>query len=134
MADFGRFAIAAETALGLKQGDFVGAFDDNREEAHEIVLESSPVAQAIQRLMESRTVWQGTASELLANLEPLTPEKTARSRQWPGNSRSLGKALTRLAPDLRGLGIDVDFERTKSSRKIVLENVTHVTTQSEQGF
>jgi hypothetical protein len=130
MADFGRFAIAAETALGLKQGDFVGAFDDNREEAHEIVLESSPVAQAILRLMDNRTVWQGTASELLTDLEPLTDEKTVRSKYWPGNARALGKALTRLAPDLRELGIDVTLERTNSSRKIVLERLAKKTSQT----
>jgi Domain of unknown function (DUF3854) len=131
MADFAKFAIASTQALGLTQAAFWDAFNSNQDEAHEIVTESSPIAQAILRLMETRTVWQGTAAELLADIEPLTTEKTLRSRQWAGNPSSLGKALTRLAPDLRGLGIDVDSLRTgkAGTRKIVLEKLAKKTSE-----
>jgi Domain of unknown function (DUF3854) len=131
MADFAKFAIASTEALGLTQRAFLDAFNSNQDEAHEIATESSPIAQAILRLMETRTVWQGTAAELLADIEPLTTEKTLRSRQWAGNPRSLGKALTRLAPDLRGLGIDVDSLRSgkAGTRTLVLEKLAKKTSE-----
>ena len=132
MADFAKFAIASTQALGLTQAAFWDAFNSNQEEAHEIATESSPIAQAILRLMETRTVWQGTAAELLADIEPLTTEKILRSRQWAGNPRSLGKALTRLAPDLRGLGIDVDSIRSgkAGTRTLVLEKLAKKTSET----
>ena len=54
-----------------------------------------------------------------------------RSRQWAGSPSSLGKALTRLAPDLRGLGIDVDSLRAgkAGTRKIVLEKLAKKTSE-----
>ena len=102
MADFARFAIAAEPAMGLEPEAFMTAYQGNHEEHHEIALESSPLGIAIQRLMDGRVRWQGTATELLVELSNFTDERTLKSKRWPGDGARLSKALTRLAPDLRG--------------------------------
>jgi hypothetical protein len=65
MADFAKFAIAAETALDLPVGSFIQVYAGNRDSAHATAVESSPVAVAIMRLMQSREAWQGTPTELL---------------------------------------------------------------------
>lgn len=129
MADFARFAIAAETALDLPVGSFLQVYLGNRQEAQETALEASPVAIAIQRFMESRQQWQGTATNLLEELEKLVDEKTLTSKAWAGDSRKLGKALTRLAPDLRGIGIEVTTSRNNSSRVVRLERAAKLTSQ-----
>jgi hypothetical protein len=130
MADFARFAIAAETALDLPVGSFLQVYLGNRQEAHETALDASPVAVAIQRLMATHQHWLGTATELLGELEKLVDEKTVKSRAWAGNGRSLGKALTRLAPDLRGIGIEVTSKRTNSSRFYQIEHIQKQTSQT----
>lgn len=130
MADFVRFAIAAEPALGLPAGSFSKAYLGNQQEAHETALDASPVATAIQRFMTSRQTWQGTPTELLQELEQLVDEKTLKSKSWAGNARSLGKALTRLAPNLRGIGLVVNFTRTSNHRLIQIERTLMQTSQT----
>jgi hypothetical protein len=88
MADYALFAklarrlttIASERAIGLKDGDFMKVFDRSRAESRRVVIESSPVGEAIVRLMENTDlVWKGTASELLKELENHTDPATYRS-------------------------------------------------------
>jgi hypothetical protein len=77
MADYALFAIASEQAIGLKDGDFMKVFNRSREESRRVVIESSPVGEAIVRLMENTDlVWKGTASELLQELENHTDPAT----------------------------------------------------------
>lgn len=127
MADFARFAIAAETALDLPVGSFLQVYAGNRQEAHETALEASPVALAIQQMMATRQSWRGTATDLLTELAKLVDDRTRQSKGWAGNARSLGKALTRLAPDLQGIGIEVKFERTNSKRCYQIDKVVNST-------
>jgi hypothetical protein len=80
MADYALFAIASERALGLENGDFMKVFNRSCEESRRVVIESSPVGEAIVRLMENTDlVWKGTASELLQELENHTDPATYRS-------------------------------------------------------
>jgi hypothetical protein len=77
MADYALFAIASERALGLENGDFMKVFNRSCEESRRVVIESSPVGEAIVRLMENTDlVWKGTASELLQELENHTDPAT----------------------------------------------------------
>ncbi|WP_373538696.1 DUF3854 domain-containing protein [Chamaesiphon sp.] len=126
MADYAKFAIASEKALGLKPGEFMSVFNDSRELSRQVVIESSPVGEAVIRLMEHRKAWepwQGTASELLNELEHHTDEATYRSRYFPKTANVLKRQLNRLAPDLKALGIDVREARIgkAGTRIIVLE-------------
>ena len=125
MADFARFAVAAEPALGLPPGSFLRVYSGNQQEAHEAVLESSPVATAVQRFMADRVDWKGNATELLAELEDLMDERTLKSKAWAGNSSSLGKALARLAPALRGVGINIEPDRKARKRFYRIERMAH---------
>ena len=130
MADFARFAIAAETALDLPVGSFLQVYTGNRQEAHETALESSPVALAIIRLMDCRESWEGSSTDLLIELEKFVDEATLKKRTWTGTPKKLGKALTRLAPDLRGVGIDtIRPTRSSGKRLIRLERRTQQTSQ-----
>jgi energy-coupling factor transporter ATP-binding protein EcfA2 len=129
MADYALFAIASEKALGLKKGEFMKTFNESREQSRQIVIESSPVGEAIVRLMEKTPlVWKGTASELLNELEKHTDEATYRSRYFPKASNSLSRQLTRLAPDLKALGIQVGYFREGQDRNrlICLEKVVKI--------
>jgi hypothetical protein len=69
MADFAQWVVAAEPALGLEPGAFMRAYNDNRESANQIALESSPVPDALTKLLvRCGGTFQGTATQLHAEI------------------------------------------------------------------
>jgi hypothetical protein len=134
MADYALFAIASEKALGLKEGEFMKTFEESREQSRQIVIESSPVGEAIVRLMEATPlIWKGTISQLLKDLENHTDEATYRSRYFPKASNMLSRQLKRLTPDLKALGLEVKEgirSNNKETRSIVIEKVLKVSATS----
>ena len=79
MADFALWATACETAI-WPRGTFQAAYAGNRDNAVYSMIEADPVAYAIRSLMDKRTVWTGTASDLLGALEEEVSEKTAKAK------------------------------------------------------
>ena len=117
MADFGRWGVAVERAVGWAPGTFLAAYQGSRESASQVALESSPLYGPLTMLMTNRDSWQGTLSELLDKLKAASssPQTTA----WPRSPRGLKNALQRLAPNLRRDGLDVSLDdgRTPDSRR-----------------
>jgi len=113
MADFALWATACETAL-WSADTFWAAYCGNRDEAVENVIESDPVAAAVRAVMEERTVWTGTASDLLGALAVAAGERVAKSKTWPASPRALSGRLRRAATFLRKIGIEIDY--TKEGR------------------
>jgi curved DNA-binding protein CbpA len=116
MADFATWAEACTRAY-WPADTFLRAYRENIATANEIVIEASPVGDAVRRFMAGRQTWEGTASQLLALLTPLIPEALARERSWPKNARALSGNLRRAAPPLRKIGIDVAFGREGHNRE-----------------
>src|SRR5271165_7694277 len=119
MANFALWATACETAL-WPVGTFWSAYCGNRDEAVEGVIEADPIATAVRALMETRTEWTGTASELLGALAELAGERVAKSKLWPESPRGLGGRLRRAATFLRKIGIDIGFEREGRARTRII--------------
>jgi hypothetical protein len=105
MADFALWA----TACGL--ADFPQAYASNCQRAVSTALEHDELARAIRALMTQRHTWAGTASELLDQLGGVS--------QIP-NAKVLSDELTRIAPMLRSVGINVDRHRTDVRRGITI--------------
>ena len=68
MADFAKRVTAAETELAWEAGTFVRAYAANRRAAHDVAIESSPLAECLLSLAKRDRKWSGTASELLVRL------------------------------------------------------------------
>jgi hypothetical protein len=105
MADFAKWVSAAEPALAWERGTFLRAYLANRKAANELALET-PVADAVRKLT---LPWTGTATELLAALDVLVNVRTQRARIWPESPHQLSNRLRRLAPNLRHIGVFVEF-------------------------
>src|SRR5262249_41367371 len=88
MADFVKWVCAACPALPFTPKEFLDAYRANRNDAVSLILESSPVASAIQQLVKSGS-WEGTHTELLEKMNPLVPETTRKHKIWPKNARAL---------------------------------------------
>jgi hypothetical protein len=112
MADFAVWATAAESALGWEAGAFIAAYTGNREEATQTALEADPAAGAVRTFMQERNEWIGTATELWKALGELVDEGVRHAKVWPGAPNALTARLKRLAPTLRGIGIEYGEVRT----------------------
>jgi hypothetical protein len=123
MADFARFGVAVERALGWPPGTFVATYGANREAAHDLTLEASPVASPLEDFMRTTGDWTGTATELLDTLTRQVGEHIGRKREWPKTATALGGELRRLAPTLRTVGVEVTFNRGARRRTITLMRV-----------
>jgi hypothetical protein len=119
MADFALWATACETAL-WPAGTFWSAYCGNRDEAVEGVIDADPVAAAVRGIMATRTVWTGTASELLGALAAAAGERVAKSKTWPDSPRALAGRLRRAATFLRKIGIEIGFDREGRARTRVI--------------
>jgi len=111
MADFATWACAALPGVGIAGETFLSAYAENRERGSGAVLETSPVAAALVDLADRG--FEGTASELLERLGELASEIETRSKEWPRSPDTLGRLLTRLAPNLRDAGYEIERRHGK---------------------
>jgi hypothetical protein len=125
MADFALWATACETSL-WPAGTFWSAYRGNRDEAVEGMIDADPIATAVRAIMATRTVWTGTASDLLGALAEVVGERAAKSKTWPDSPRALAGRLRRAATFLRKVGIEMGFERAGRART---RTITITTTQ-----
>ena len=138
MADFAEWVASCEgyflgTALPFegedkstwKAGDFIRAYDANRRDAIETVLNAESVAEALLSFMDARTGWTGTATDLLSELAKLVEEDARRDKEWPKNARALGGRLNRLAPSLRESGIEIKRGKSTDRKSARLLTLSH---------
>lgn len=126
MADFGRWGVAVETALGFKPGDFLAAYRANIEHGISIALEASPVAWTLHEYLSLRKEFAGSSSELLKALVEFTtdasgkPTVARRDPAFPKSATRLSAEIDRVQPNLAKLGITVERWRTNRKRFIRL--------------
>src|SRR5215510_3286061 len=109
MADFALWATACETAF-WPAGTFAQAYQANRRAAIEDLIDADPVAAWVRQIMANRSMWTGSASDLLRADADLAGYGLP-SGAWPKSPRELAGRLRRAQPFLRGLGIYIAFSR-----------------------
>jgi Domain of unknown function (DUF3854) len=114
MVDFAHIATAADIPLGYAEGAFMARLLENKDRGHEVAIESSPVAIAVNRLVKESLnhQWEGTLEALMAALILRIDDETRR-KKWPTSNRILGREIARISPNLRGLGISVVQKRQR---------------------
>jgi hypothetical protein len=117
LADFAKWVVAGEPALPWARGEFLAAYQTNRDSANVVSLEASPIYGP---LLAIELSFEGTASELLKQLHAKLSDPKKPPEGWPGNARSLSDALRRIAPNLRRDGIEVTFHKKERPRKITI--------------
>lgn len=137
LADFTLWTMAAETALGKTQGQFLDRYGKNREAVHDLVLDCDSFAEAILRIMSGRDrdrsvsmermadrSLRGTAADVLADVLVNTTDDVKREKNFPKTPQAVGKRLSLLAPNLRKHGIDaVPPDRSKRERSWTLKKL-----------
>lgn len=119
MADFAKWLVAAEPALPWPAGTFLRCYEANRTEAQHRALESNPVGLLVVQLVENED-WSGTASDLMTALreEAATDDEALGLPRRPS---TLSGILTRLLPNFRAFGIDIERRREGRAGNRIIE-------------
>ena len=124
MADFCQWVAAAEPGLGWEPGTFMEAYRANRAGAVERTVEGDPVASAVAELVERVSLpWEGSATELLAELDLVVKEQVRALKTWPKMPGQLSRRLRRAASSLRKIGIEIeqgDRATTKDRKRSIV--------------
>jgi DNA polymerase I len=133
LADFERWAAAAEPALGLKPESFLRAYRKNQNSANDLALEACPIAEPIIALVEKKREWLGKAAELFDRLYTNIEEEEKRRRKeqgWPKTPTALSGMLRRISPNLRLQGIAVTFDLNQGKQKRLIKIVRMIESNS----
>ena len=81
--------------------------------------------------MRDRATWEGTATELLDNLELVSDERTKKAKAWPKSVQWLTRKMKRSTTFLREVGIEIVFPADGANPRIitirqVVQNVTDI--------
>ncbi len=119
MADFALLGVAVARVLGCPDSTFLEAYARNQKKGDETAIENSPIAVLLLRLVEPG-MWVGTATELLRKLTEMAGD-AAKAVGFPKDGAALSRALRRLAPALRRLGVEIEQgARTAYARTLIV--------------
>lgn len=122
MADFAKWAQAAEICYGVEPGTFARAYEENRDVANETALEADEVATAVVHMLEDKGSWTGKMSDLPKVLKAYlfdseTPPKELQSWQ------ALSGWFKRKMPVLRRAGVQREDDPRERIRAFTLSLV-----------
>lgn len=125
MADFAVWVMACEPALPFDKGRFMDVYLENRSSSDVAVLDAAIIGHPILSFMESRgSSWEGSTTNLINELDTLADAKTKMQKEWPNTVQKMSRLLRRIAPNLRKLGINVEFPQRGNRKRILrLEKV-----------
>lgn len=117
MADFTRWGYAIAEVLGIVGDKFLEAYLNNQNNANIEALESHPVGFAMYKFMEDKTVWSGSPTKLLSELEIVAGfEKIdTTNSNWAKTPNVLSRRLNEIKSNLLDVGIE--FERSKGKNR-----------------
>ena len=95
MADFCLWGYAIAEAMGWSGEAFLVAYYNKIGMATEDAIRNNPVAYAIVEFMRDKTQWQGTAAQLLVNLNDMVDELqiNRQAASWPKAANVLSRRL-----------------------------------------
>ena len=123
LADFAKWMMAVESALGWQPGDFMRAITRNEDESHETVVAGSAFASTVRKFVLGKQHWNGSWEELRTALDGFADEGIKRQESWPRNNHAVSTKLRESAPNLRGVGIDVQFHDKERPKRVTLVNM-----------
>ena len=117
MADFTRWGYAIAEVLGIGGDKFLEAYLNNQNNANIEALESHPVGFAMYKFMEDKTVWSGSPTKLLSELEIVAGFENidTTNSNWAKTPNVLSRRLNEIKSNLLDVGIE--FERSKGKNR-----------------
>ncbi len=124
LLDFLKWGCAVAEAMGYGQEKFLEAYQKNRTRLNEELLEEDEVAGAVMDYLEESGNFEGTMSELSAELFDMLYEKGMYASNKIKQANHLSRRLKELEAGLHNVGICVEIGKNNGKRfvKISREN------------
>lgn len=124
LADFGLFTVALERAMKWPEGEILLLMKENADDGYSQIAESNKLITQIIKFISDipSGKWDGTATDLLTELNRITPESDRR-HYWPGDGGTLGSALTRHNDTLKAYGISIEKRRNGQERRLYITKI-----------
>lgn len=126
MADFAEWGEIISRCLGNDENEFIEAYNENKLDQNDEVIEASPVAESILLFMSEREqgfLWEGTPTKLhkvLTDIIDQIKPELRRSNLWPKGSNKLTSKINEVIPNLKDKGIDViTGEKNKQGDRVI---------------
>jgi hypothetical protein len=98
------------------------------------MIEADPIATCVRSIMVDRTMWTGSASDLLRLYAESARDDVSSGPAWAKNPRALAGRLRRAQTFLRTLGIEIAFSREgRTGTRIIRVNMRAENTVSTVG-
>jgi hypothetical protein len=126
MVSYAKVGFAVEQALDWGEGAFMGSYQESRNEANAVVLESYPVAAVIIEFVEDYPEddkWESTGQELLDALAARAGDSLRMADKWPRRANELGQQLSDLKTDLARVGVRFRRKTVRGTQLIELWKV-----------
>jgi putative DNA primase/helicase len=121
MADMMKWVTAAAPGLGWDDDQLDKAYDEKMRDTAELAFEADHVAGTIRKFMSQQPKgWEGTANELLIEINKLVTDAERHAKTWPKSPSALSNRLERIAPLLRGQGLIIERRRAGGARIITI--------------
>lgn len=103
MADFAQWGAALAESMNFTRDEFFSKYQESVDRKWQDTAEDSVLAKKIIEVVaSSHGEWRGSAAELLEEINPDRDQKGI-----PANAKWLSTELTRIAPVMRNVGIDI---------------------------
>ncbi|CAN5875455.1 hypothetical protein BH23THE1_BH23THE1_20500 [soil metagenome] len=140
MADFAEWGEIISRCLEYPENQFIDAYNENRLDQNDEVIEASSVAESILLFMSEKDkgfVWEGAPTRLYKELTDIidqTKPELKRSNLWPKASNRLTSKINEIIPNLKEKAIDiVTGERDKEGNRIIrLEKLWNKSTEMKE--
>lgn len=121
MIDFATWVVAAESRMGIPEGQFLAAYKQNREEYQIDTAEHDSMVHFIDAvLLRDCDEWIGSSTELFQKLQEYIRSNNEYRTDYPRTPVALTQALKRKEGILRQLGIIQQRDRTNRKRLRVI--------------
>ena len=114
---------SAHTIFGWKSGDFSKVYVENRQKQQGLILEGSPFANALIRMVKNKRGWAGSMDELLKVPEIFRDRPGGPKAAWPKNSIGAGSLVSKFKDALENQGITYEKVHLKSGAQYRFEYV-----------
>ena len=130
LADFAAFSLALEHGNSWKISETNNALNENYSDALNNIADEGPLVKEIRNYLKTKEKFEGTATELLDNLENNAVEKSTKSKQWPSSPATLSNAIERNIDVLKNMGVYIERLRGKKGKRIIVLELKEIDSES----
>lgn len=125
MADFTRWGCAIARALGYDEQQFLSAYNKNINSQNDAAIEASPIGITLLSIMEDQEEWEGTATDLLIELESRAEKLKVniKVKEWPKDPSWLTRRIQLIHSNLAEQGLKVIRDDTSRPRRLLIQKV-----------